>query len=678
MTSGNATQAARHIEVLRAALRKHDRLYYQEARPVISDQEYDRLMRQLVDLEAAYPKLVTPDSPSRRVGGAPTKKFPPARHDPPMLSIENTYSEDEVREWEERLRRAAPSDSFEFVVELKIDGLAVSLIYEKGLLVRGATRGDGETGDEITGNLRTIRTVPLRLDPKGGPVPSLLDVRGEVYLSRRAFAAMNEEQEAEGEEPFAMARSAAAGSLKLQDPALVAKRGLDIFVHTFATAKGRTFATHAEALDALTAMGLKVNPNRIVARSIDEVLAHCATWEKKRDDLPYEIDGMVIKVNRLDQQRKLGLTAKSPRWAIAFKFPTRQAVTRLTAITVQVGRTGTLTPVAELEPVVLGGSTIARATLHNEEEIERKDIRIGDLVTIEKGGEVIPKVVGPVAEKRSGKERAFRMPSRCPACGEPVVRTESEVAVRCENPGCPAQVKLRINHFTRREAMEIEHVGEQLVDQLVEKGLIKDCADLYGLTLKQVEALDRMAEKSAENVVAAIAASKQRPLAALIYALGIRHVGTRVGEILAAKYPTLDGLIDATEEELTDIHDVGPIVAASIHQFFLQPRVKDIIRRLKKAGVNTVRSKEEAPLSNALSGKTFVFTGELQEWSRTEAEGLVRKLGGNASGSVSKLTSWVVAGPGAGDKLAKARKLEVPVLDEPGFKKLIGPLVKPR
>jgi len=676
MTSGNATQAARQIATLRAALRKHDRLYYQEARPVIYDQEYDRLMRQLKDLEAAYPKLVTPDSPTRRVGGAPSKKFPPARHDPPMLSLENTYSEDEVREWEGRLRRAAPSDTFEYVVELKIDGLAVSLIYEKGLLTRGATRGDGETGDEITANLRTIRTVPLSLDEKGGAVPSVLDVRGEVYLPQRAFEAMNRAQEDEGEEPFAMARSAAAGSLKLQDPALVAKRGLDIFVHTFATAKGRTFATHAEALDALTAMGLKVNPNRIVARSIDEVLAHCARWEKKRDALPYEIDGMVIKVNRLDQQRKLGLTAKSPRWAIAFKFPTRQAVTRLRDITVQVGRTDTLTPVAELEPVVLGGSTIARATLHNEEELKRKDIRIGDLVTIEKGGEVIPKVVGPVINKRSGKERAFRMPAKCPACGDPVVRTEGEVAVRCANPACPAQVKLRINHFTRREAMEIEHVGESLVEQLVDKGVIKDCADLFTLTRAKLEGLDRMAEKSAENVMGAIEAAKQRPLAALIYALGIRHVGTRVGEILAAKYPTLDALIDATEEELTDIHEVGSIVAASIHQFFRQARVKDMIRRLKKAGVNMVRTKEEAPLSNALAGKTFVFTGELQEWSRTEAEGLVRKLGGNASGSVSKLTSYVVAGPGAGDKLAKARKLEVAVLDEAGFRKMIAPLLK--
>jgi DNA ligase (NAD+) len=676
VTTGNAAQAAKQIEALRATLRKHDRLYFQDAKPVIADQEYDRLMRQLKDLEAAYPKLATPDSPSRRVGGAPSKKFPPARHDPPMLSLENTYSEAEVREWAERLRRAAPSDTFEYVVELKIDGLAVSLIYEDGLLVRGATRGDGETGDEITGNLRTLRTVPLRLDPKGGPVPSLLDVRGEVYLSRRAFAAMNEAQEEEGGEPYAMARSAASGSLKLQDPALVAKRGLDIFVHTYATSKGRSFATHAEALDALEALGLKVNPNRVVAGSIDKVLAHCAAWEKRRDGLPYEIDGMVIKVNRLDQQRKLGMTAKSPRWAIAFKFATRQATTRLKAITVQVGRTGKLTPVAELEPVVLGGSTIARATLHNEEELKRKDIRIGDLVTIEKGGEVIPKVVGPVLAKRTGRERAFTMPSTCPACRAPVVRTEGEVAVRCENPACPAQVKLRIGHFTRREAMEIEHVGEQLVDQLVDKGLIKDCADLFSLTQARLEGLDRMAEKSAENVMAAIEAAKRRPLGALIYALGIRHVGTRVGEILAAKFGTLDDLAGASEEDLTAIHEVGPIVAASIHHFFRDPHAREIIRKLKKAGVNLKRTREEAPVSDALAGKTFVFTGELQEWSRTEAEGLVRKLGGNASGSVSKLTSYVVAGPGAGDKLAKAKKLGVEVLDEAAFRKIVAPLLR--
>ncbi len=678
MTTGNAAQARRQIEALRVRLRKHDRLYYQDAAPTISDRDYDRLYRQLKDLEAAYPALVTPDSPTQRVGGAPTKKFPSARHDPPMMSLENTYSEAEVREWEARCRKALPHDAFEYVVELKVDGVALSLTYEKGVLVRAATRGDGETGDEITANVRTIRTVPLRLEPADGPVPALLEVRGEVYLTRDAFAAINEEQEAAGEEPFALARTTAAGTLKLQDPAQVAKRRLDIFVHTFATARGRTFATHVEALDALEAMGLKVNPHRIVAKSVDEVLAHFAAWDGKRDRLPYEIDGMVVKVNRLDQQRKLGATAKSPRWAIAFKYPTRQAVTRLKAITVQVGRTGTLTPVAELEPVVVGGSTIARATLHNAEELKRKDIRIGDLVTIEKGGEVIPKVVGPVLAKRTGREKAFRMPATCPACGEDVVRTEGEVAVRCENPACPAQVKLRIGHFTRREAMEIEHVGESLVDQLVEKGLVRDCADLYALTRQQLEGLDRMAEKSAENVVAAIAASRKRPLAALIYALGIRHVGARVAEILAARYRSLDDLAAASADELTGIHEVGGIVAASIHQFFRQPRARDIVRKLRKAGVNMERTREEAPVSDALTGKTFVFTGELEEFSRTQAEGLVRKLGGNASGSVSKLTSFVVAGPGAGEKLAKAKKLGVAVLDEAGFRKLVAPLLRGR
>jgi DNA ligase (NAD+) len=656
------------IERLRDEIRKHDRLYYVESKPAISDGEYDRLLRRLSDLEAANPDLASPDSPTRRVGGEPTRKFPPASHAPPMLSLENTYSEAEVREWNDRCRKQLPGYAFEYVIEQKIDGVAVSLTYEGGTFARGATRGDGENGDDVTNNIRTIRSVPLKLS---GDAPDLLEVRGEVFLSRAAFAAMNEEREAEDEELFANPRNAAAGSLKLQDPRLVARRGLDIFIHTFARSAGRDFKTHAAALEAFAGFGLKINRHWITAKSLDSAIAYCDQWEGKRDGLPWDIDGMVIKINSLDQQGRLGTTAKSPRYAIAYKFPTRQATTRLRSITVQVGRTGTLTPVAELDPVPLSGTTVRRATLHNEDEIRKKGVMIGDLVTIEKGGEVIPKVVGAVADKRTGKEREFRMPAKCPECGEPVKRAEGEVAVRCENVACPAQVKLKIEHFARRGAMEIEHLGPALVDQLVENGLVRDYAGLYALSPKRVMELERMAEKSAGNLIAAIEASKRRPLSSLIYALGIRHVGSRVAEILARRYPSLDDLAGAPEEELTGIHEVGPIVAASITAFFSRPAVKAIVRKLKAAGVNMERTKEEAPVSDALAGKIFVFTGEMEGFSRTQAEDLVRRMGGNATGSVSKKTDYVVAGGAPGSKLKKARDLGITVLDEAGFKRLV-------
>jgi len=659
----------KEIEALREEIQRHDRLYYVEDRPAISDAEYDRLMRRLLELEKAHPELAAPDSPSARVGGEPTKKFPVARHAPPMLSLENTYSADEVREWEGRLRRLLPGARIEYTVELKIDGVAVSLLYEDGLLVRGATRGDGEKGDEVTNNLRTIRTVPLRLVGKG--VPRTLEVRGEVFLSRGALASINEEKEDEDEEPFANPRNAAAGSLKLQDPKLVAGRPLDIFVHSFGRAQGTELSRHSEALESFRKWGLRVNPEYRVAKSLEEAMDFCASWEEKRDRLPYDIDGMVLKVDSLEQQVKLGATAKNPRWAIAYKFKARQAVTTLKDIVVQVGRTGTLTPVAILEPVPLGGTTIGRATLHNEEEIERKDIRVGDTVTIEKGGEVIPKVVESKKERRTGREKPFKMPSKCPECGSPVARAEGEVAVRCENVACPAQVKRRLRHFAGREAMDIEHLGAALVDQLVEKELAGDFADLYALKAADVAELERMADKSAENVVTAIASSRSRPLGALIFALGIRHVGVSVARILAAKYATLDALAEAPEAELRDIHEVGPVVASSIAGFFRQAAVKNIIGRLKKAGVNMRRTREEAPLSDAFSGKTFVFTGEMEGYTRPQAEDIVRKMGGKAASSASKFTTFVVAGPGAGSKLDKAKKLGLPVLDEAQFRKMV-------
>lgn len=667
-------KAARdRAEALRAGIRKADRQYYLDARPVLSDREYDALQRELADLEAAHPELRTPDSPTQRVGGAPTKKFPEARHDPPMLSLENTYSAAEVREWDERCRKLLPGASFRYVVELKIDGVAVSLRYERGLFTRGATRGDGETGDDVTANLRTVRSVPLRLE--GRDVPDRLEVRGEVFLTRAAFAAVNRAQEAEGEEPFAMARSSAAGTLKLQDSKVVAARRLDCFVHSLGAAEGRGFAAHAAALEAFAAMGFQVNPNRVVATTLDEALAFCAKWEKGKDKLPYDIDGMVLKIDSFEHQRRLGATAKSPRYAIAFKFPTPRAATKLKEITIQVGRTGVLTPVANLEPVLLGGSTIARATLHNEDEIRRLDVRAGDTVLIEKGGEVIPKVVGVVADKRPAGAKAFRMPLHCPECGETVARAKDEVAWRCENPECPAQVKQRVEHFCRREAMEIEHVGEQLVEQLVKAKLVRNPADLYALTRAQVEGLERMAEKSAENVIAAVAASRRRPLGSLIYALGIRHVGTRSAELLAQRFATLDALVKASAAALEEIHEIGPEVAAAIVAYFKQPAVRKMVEKLRKAGVNFRRTKAEEPLSDKFAGKTFVFTGELETMTRREAEGLVRKMGGNAAGSVSVKTDYVVAGPGAGSKLKKAKDLKVSILDEAGFRKLAD--VKP-
>ena len=657
-------------DALRAEITRHDALYHVDARPVISDRADDRLQRELADLEAAHPELATPDSPTRRVGGAPTKKFAPAAHEPPMLSLDNTYSAEEVRAWDERCRKLLPGADFRYVVELKIDGVAVSLTYERGVLVRGATRGDGARGDDITNNIRTIRSLPLRL--AGRDLPDRLEVRGEMFLSREAFAAVNRAQEDEGEEPFANPRNSAAGTLKLQDPAAVAARRLDGYIHTLASADGRAWPSHAAALESFGTLGLPVNPHRLLTRTLDEALAFCARWENQREDLPYDIDGMVLKIDDLEHQRRLGTTAKSPRYAIAFKFPTPQATTRLREITVQVGRTGVLTPVANLEPVPLGGSTIARATMHNEDEVRRLDARAGDTVRIEKGGEVIPKVVEVVTARRPAGTKPFRMPLHCPACGEPAARARDEVAWRCDNPECPAQVKHRITHFCRRGAMAIDHVGEALVDQLVEARLVRTPADLYTLTGPALAALDRMADKSAENVLAAIAASRRRPLAALVFALGIRHVGVRSAELLAGKFATLDLLMKASAADLEAIHEIGPEVAAAIRAFFRQAPVRAMVARLKKAGINMKRLEEEEPVSDAFAGKTFVFTGGLETMTRREAEALVRSMGGAAAGAVSPKTTHVVAGPGAGTKLNRARALGLTILDEAAFRKLAG------
>ncbi len=655
---------------LRRDLERHNRLYYIEARPEISDEAYDRLYLRLRDLESEYPELVTPDSPTQRVGGAPLQEFASVRHVEPMLSLDNTYSAEEVAEWEARVRRALPGETVTYTAELKIDGVAVALTYRDRRLVRGATRGDGLTGDDVTANLRTLRVLPLTLRP-AAPAGDLV-VRGEVYLPKAVLAALNAQKTAAGEKEFANPRNAAAGSLKLLDPRQTAQRPLSLFCYAVDSQTAQRCKTQSVLLAALENWGLPVNPNRRPCRTLDEVMAFAREWEAARHKLPYEMDGLVIKVDDFDQQRRLGATSKSPRWAIAYKYSASRAQTRLQDILVSVGRTGVLTPVAVLEPVHLAGSTISRATLHNEEDLARKDIRIGDLVVIEKAGEVIPQVVEPDVKARTGSERKFKMPAACPVCRSRVVKLPEEVAARCVNAGCPAQVKGRLLHFGSRDAMDIEGLGEALVEQIVDQGLVHDYGDLYALTLEALKSLERMGEKSAQNLLAALAGSKRRTLGRLIYGLGIPLVGEHSAEVLAGRFPDLDALLEAGEEDLVAIHEVGPKMAASIHDFFQLPETRAILKKLKSAGLNVRRRPEEKPAAGVLTGKTFVFTGELKHFSRPQAEARVKSLGGRASGSVSAKTDYVVAGSGPGSKLDKARKLGVKVLTEAEFQKLIG------
>lgn len=657
-------------EWLRSEINRHSRLYYILAEPEISDEAYDRLYRRLQDLEAQYPVLITDDSPTQRVGGEPLTEFKSVRHAEPMLSLDNTYSADEVSEWAARIQRLLPGEPVAFAVELKIDGVAVAVCYEDRRLIQGATRGDGATGDDITENLKTLRGLPRRLNdsaPAGA-----LTVRGEVFLPKAALIALNEQKNAAGEKVFANPRNAAAGSLKLLDPRLTAQRPLAAFFYALDSRNAAPLKTQNAVLAILESWGLPVNPYRCHCKSLEEIMAFSRQWEDRRQGLPYEIDGLVIKVDDFDQQNRLGATSKSPRWAIAYKYSASQAQTRLLDILVQVGRTGVLTPVAVLEPARLAGSTIARATLHNWDDIERKDIRIGDTVVIEKAGEVIPQVVGPVTALRTGAEKKFRMPGRCPVCGSHVVKLEGEVAQRCVNPACPAQIKCGLMHYGSRDAMDIEGLGQALVEQLVDQGLVKDFSHLYALTADELVPLERMAEKSAENLISAISGSKHRTLARLIYALGIPQVGEHSGEVLAAVFPDIDALAAADLETLDAIPEIGPKVASAIHEFFHQPETKAVLQKLKKAGVNTVRRPEEKKADGKLTGKTFVFTGELEGFTRSQAESRVKALGGRAAGSVSKQTDYVVAGADPGSKLDKAKRLGVAVLDEGEFRGLVG------
>ena len=659
------------IKKLRELVSHHNHRYYSENKPEISDHEYDRLMKELQGLEEAHPELITPDSPTQRVSGEVQEGFKTVEHKVPMLSMDNTYSADEIREFDKRVKKNLGVDRLDYAVELKIDGVSISLLYKKGRFIQGATRGDGFRGDDITINLKTIRSLPLNLSVrKGVRLPNAFEARGEVYISRRAFLKINKEKEKKGEEVFANPRNAAAGSLKLLDSSLTAKRHLDMWIYGLGYEEDSSFKTQYEALNFLKDVGFRINPYVKKCNSIEDVIKYCNEWEGKKDSLDYDIDGMVIKVDSFSYQRDLGQTSKSPRWMIAYKFPAERKETRLEDIIVQVGRTGTLTPVAVLKPVELSGSTVSRATLHNQDEVMRKDIRIGDRVIIEKAGEIIPQVVEALKNKRTGKEKRFSMPKKCPVCGFGVESIEGEVALRCENLKCPAQLKERIKHFASRQAMDIEGMGEAIVTQLVDKKMVEDYGDIYYLKHDDVASLERMADKSASNLIDAIKKSKLSSLNRLIFGLGIRHVGVRAAWILAARFGSLEGITSLDIEELEKINEIGPIMAKSIFKFFRSKENKNVIEKLKKAGVDT-SSKLKVQGSKVFSGKSVVVTGSLETFSRQEIEELIRMQGGNASSSVSKKTDFLVAGKEPGSKLDKAKKLGVRVINEDGFKKMI-------
>ena len=662
----------KRMDWLPARIERHNRLYYAEAAPEISDRDYDRLVEELLELEKKHPQLSLADSPTRRVGEARSLEFPPHMHRIPMMSLDNTYSIEELKKFLDRVRRGlmATPHSVEWIVEPKVDGVAITLIYENGKFVRGATRGDGATGDDITTNLRTIRNLPLKLSVQ----PRRLEVRGEVYMIRKGFEQINREREKEGLPLFANPRNAAAGSLKQLDSRITAKRPLAVILYAVAEAQGAKIGFHHEALELIREAGLPGPAKYWKAGSDDEVVKAVGEIDRFRETLPYDTDGAVVKLDSLAQQGALGATSKSPRWAAAYKFESEKADTKLLDIQVQVGRTGTLTPVAHLEPVRVAGSTVSRATLHNADEIERKDIRIGDVVIIEKAGEVIPAVIGVRKDRRKGGEKKFKMPARCPACGGEVSREEGEVAVRCENLDCPAQLERRIQHFASRGAMDIEGMGDALVKQLVDRKLVRGVADLYDLCLQDLENLERMGEKSAANVIEAVDASKKRDLWRLVFGLGIRHVGVTAARTLTSHFGSMEALSSASREELVSVHEIGDVMAESIVDFFSKRQNQQILARLKKAGLNFKADRRPPPADRRpplIAGKTFVLTGTLPTLKREEAAEMILQAGGKVSSSVSKKTDYVLAGSEAGSKLDKARELGVRVINEGEFRKLL-------
>jgi DNA ligase (NAD+) len=667
MLSGmTPADAAQRVAELRERIHHHDYLYYVESRPEVSDAEYDTLMRELKALEAEFPDLIAPDSPTQRVAGAPIETFQSVEHRVAMLSLDNATSPDDLREFEARIGRVLPGQRFTYVCEPKIDGLGVALLYARGRFVRGATRGDGRVGEDITANLKTIRSLPMVLR---GPLAKVedLEVRGEVFMPRAEFERLNRGLEEAGEATFANPRNAAAGAVRQKDPAISARRPLDAFLYHVSWSPGLTFTSHWQALEALSASGFRTNPRATRGESIDEVIAACAALETARDSLGYDADGVVVKVDTLELQRRLGSTTHHPRWAVAFKFAARQATTVVQAIEVNVGKTGALTPVAKLTPVPLAGVVISNVSLHNEDELRRKDVRVGDTVLIERAGDVIPYVVQVVASKRPAEAVPYAFPERCPACGGVAFRPEGEAYWRCMNAACPAQLKERLRHFGSRRAMDIEHLGEAVVEQLVDRGLVKDFADLYRLTVPQLAELERLADKSAQNLASAIDGSKTRGLSRLLNALGIRMVGERVARLLATRFGSLERLLAASEATLAETHGIGPTIAASVRKFFDDETNRRVLADLGSLGVDLTERGVTLDGPQPLTGKTFVITGTLPSLTRDTARELVESLGGRVTSSVTRKTHYVVVGEAPGSKAEDAQRLGVPVLDEAAF-----------
>ncbi len=657
------------VEELRALIRNYDYHYYVLDQPLVSDAEYDRLFRELKDLENQYPELVTPDSPTQRLGGVPATTFRPVPHAVPMLSLDNCFTSEELVEWDARVRRLLSVSSVEYVCEPKLDGLSVELVYEQGFLTLGSTRGDGSTGEDVTANLRTIKQVPLRLFPVNGVVPALLEVRGEVYMERAAFQGLNRERERAGQPLFANPRNAAAGSLRQLDPRITAGRPLKFFAYHVGRVEGLELSTQVQLLTTLSQLGLPVNPVWRLCRTLAEVQEFYGELLSRRNEFPYDTDGMVVKVNEFAWRAVLGEVARAPRWAIAYKFPAQEATTRVLDIVVQVGRTGVLTPVAVLEPVEVSGVTVSRATLHNEDEVRRKDVRIGDWVLVRRAGEVIPEVVKPLLERRSGAEREFRMPQRCPECGGPVVRPEGEVAHRCENLSCPARIRQSIRHFASRRAADIQGLGDKLIDQLVENGLLRKVSDIYRLKKADLLVLERMGDKSAQNLLDQIEKSKGMSLERLIFALGIQHVGETAAQLLAERFSSLEALAQASPMDLQGIPGVGPKMASTIADFFANPENRRLMEELRALGVVPSGTR---PRGGPLAGKTLVFTGTLRSLTREEARRLVEAQGGRVASAVSRKVDLLVVGSDPGSKVEEARRLGIPTLDEAEFRRLLG------